>query len=64
MESLQSQQVTTCGKTGPRHSSREVQANPGTGCEMPFFPLLSPQQVSCRTSGAEVPTKSTLWHWS
>lgn len=65
MESLQSLQVTTyCSKTGPRHNSSEVQGNPGTGCETTFSALLSPQQVSCRTSEAEVPIKLTLWHWS
>lgn len=63
MEFLQSLQVTTYSKTGPRHNSREVQASLGMGCETPFSSLLSPPQASCRTSGAEVPTKSTLWHW-
>lgn len=64
MESLQSLQVTTYNKTEPWHNSREVQANPDMGCETPLPPLLSPQQVSCRTSGAEVLTKSTSWHRS
>lgn len=37
MEPLQSLQATTYGKTGSWHNSREVQANPGMGCETPLL---------------------------